>query len=65
MAQSFGVETDQTFFEKIKIFEAEVLKIINNGKGDTAGRPVCNDQQKEMCEYEYGEYFDWACKNCK
>lgn len=25
---------------------------------------ACNEKQREMCLFNHGEFFDWACENC-
>lgn len=61
LARALEVEIDQTFLEKVRAFEHEVLRIWN--EKDDKGR--CDDRQKEKCRLEFGEFFEWACKNCE
>lgn len=63
IAQALDVETDYNFFEKIRILEAEILRII--APDPSAGSGACNKEQKEKCKVEFGEYLEWACKNCE
>lgn len=58
MAKALDIESDQTFFEKIRAFESEVLRIWKD-KGH------CDEKQKERCKIEFGDFFEWACKNCE
>lgn len=25
----------------------------------------CDERQKKKCQIEFGEFFEWACKNCE
>lgn len=62
MAKALDIERDQTFFEKVRAFEIEVLRIWKE-KSDEEGH--CDEKQKEKCKIEFGEFFEWACKNCE
>jgi hypothetical protein len=58
IAQALHIATDRTFFEKLKVFEKAVLE------------QICEKQKSETCDpvkckFEYGEYFEWACENCR
>lgn len=61
MAKALDIESDQTFFEKVRAFEHEVLRIWQE-KASKEGH--CDDKQKEKCKIEFGEFFEWACGNC-
>lgn len=61
IAQALGVETDYSFFEKIHIIESKILEIIAPAKG---GEKECDNEQKEKCRIEFGEFLEWSCNNC-
>lgn len=62
MAKALKVEINQIFFEKVKAFENEVLRI---WKGKKKKDGPCDEEQKAKCQFEFGEFFEWACKNCE
>lgn len=60
MAKELGISTGQIFFEKLSIYEKEVLKILRSKKEE-----ICNEEQKGKCRLEFGEFFEWACGKCE
>lgn len=62
MADRLGISTGPSFFEKLRRYEMEALRIIAGKKGKSGG---CDEKQKEKCRFEFGEFFEWACKNCE
>lgn len=60
-AAALGIETGQIFFEKIRVYENEALKII---RGGAKAKQHCDEKQKEKCRIEFGEFFEWACLKC-
>jgi hypothetical protein len=60
IARALGIPLDHIFLSKLNLFEHQVLKILYGTDKDT-----CNEQQKEKCRFEFGEFFEWACKTCK
>ncbi|TAN40797.1 MAG: hypothetical protein EPN22_17010 [Nitrospirae bacterium] len=64
MADCLGIEKNQSFFEKIRIWEREVLKIWEEQR-KTGDNERCNEKKKSQCKLEFGEFFEWACSKCK
>lgn len=62
MADRLGIPTGTSFFEKLRVYEREALKIIAGEKDKSGG---CDEKQKEKCRVQHGEWMDWACKNCE
>ena len=60
MAKELGIAMGQVFFEKLRVYEKEALILFRQGKED-----VCDKKQKEICKMEFGEFYEWACKNCE
>ena len=60
MARGLGIQTGQIFFEKLRVYEREALKIFRQKKED-----ICDEKQKESCKLEFGEFFEWACGKCE
>lgn len=60
VARALDIPINHAFLLNLSLFEREVLEILNNmDEGD------CNKKQKESCRFQYGEYFEWACKSCE
>lgn len=53
--QMYGATKDD--IDMLAIVEEEMKK------QELAG--PCSDMQREKCKFEFGEWFEWACKNCK
>lgn len=58
IAGDIGMKRTERFYERLSIFEAEVMKFI---QGDSR----CDANQKEKCKIEFGEFLEWSCKNCE
>lgn len=59
IARDLGIKRTERLYQRLSIFESEIMKFIR-GKED-----VCDDKQKELCKYEFGNFAEWACKNCE
>ena len=60
LAKDIGIPRPAKFYEKLKIFEDEALKIFN--KKDSK---LCTHEKKEKCKIEFGDFLDWACSQCE
>lgn len=61
-AHDFDIETDNEFYEKLRVIENEVLEILDKQSKDK----ICDAGQKARCTAEFGEdYLAWACRQCK
>jgi len=58
IALARGIAFDGDFFRKIKIFETEALECLTKRKN-------CTEEDKKKCRIQYGEYLEWACKQCE
>ena len=61
VTKHFEVEITREFIMRLRIFEAEVLSMIQN----QSKNKICTAKEKANCQFQYGEYFEWACKNCE
>jgi len=59
VARAMGIARDVEFFAKVKIFEREMLNHLRGKKKES-----CTEEKKKFCKAQFGEYLDWACKNC-
>lgn len=59
VAETYEVPVNENFFAKLNTFEMTILTILSGGNGR-----MCTAKNKKECALEYGEYFEWACKNC-
>lgn len=62
MADRLSIPTGPSFFEKLRVYELEALKIISGKAGKSGG---CNEKKKEACRIQHGDWMDWACKHCE
>lgn len=60
-ANQLGISTGWQFFEKIRVYEAEALNVIRRGAD---AQNHCDEKQKERCRIEFGEFIEWACREC-
>ena len=58
MAPAYGLEPDQSLFDKLHAFETACLGIwLGSG---------CTERQKKKCTFEFGEeHMAWTCANCE
>ncbi len=56
MAPAYGIDPNQSLFDKLHAFETACLAI-----GTGAG---CTPKQKKNCEIEHGKHLKWTCANC-
>lgn len=48
------------------MFRELVMNFLGVGREEKkANKKTCNEAQKEFCKINFGEYFEWACENCK
>lgn len=59
MAPAFGLLLSQNFFEKLRLFERECLRI---WEGEQPGK--CSKAKKAECAYKFGKHLEWTCKRC-
>lgn len=62
MADRLEIPTGPSFFEKLKMYELEALKMLNERKVRTG---VCDENEKRKCRIQHGDWLEWACKNCE
>lgn len=59
MAPAFGLDANQSFFEKLRVFEAECLRI---WAAEASG--ACTEKKKQECAARHGKFLEWACSKC-
>jgi len=57
IGDELGITRDYLFYRKLKAFENEVLRHIDNKDG-------CSESKKAKCRLMFGSNMDWACENC-
>jgi hypothetical protein len=45
------------------LFREAILGFLGVGPAGKDGK--CTPSKKRKCQAEFGEFLDWACKNCK
>jgi hypothetical protein len=40
-----------------------IISVFTGGKD--AGKETCNEQTKENCRAEFGDFLEWACDKCE
>lgn len=59
MAKSCNIPLNPLFYEKLEAYENEALSIMGKGKGG------CTEKERENCKFQFGKYFEAACKTCE
>lgn len=65
IARGYGVQRTPRFFELVKVYEEEALKTIREKVKGAESAKECSEAEKRMCMEQFGEHFEWACKNCE
>lgn len=70
IAKAYGVPRDARFYELVKVCEEEALRVTREKakkkkEGDEGDEGECSEAEQRMCREQFGEHFEWACKNCK
>lgn len=65
IAQGIGISVDRDFLLKVACYEREALRILGEKLDKDKDDGVCNSHKKDECRIIFGDYFEWACKNCE
>lgn len=56
-----NIPLDTVYAMKVHAYERTALDLLNKH----TGKERCDDKKREFCKYQYGDLFEWTCKNCK
>jgi hypothetical protein len=62
-ADRMEIPSGPSFIARLRVFEDEVLRRIRTKSAGTENR--CDEAKRQRCTFEYGEYLDWMCTQCK
>ncbi|MEP9411905.1 MAG: hypothetical protein HRF42_11015 [Candidatus Brocadia sp.] len=49
------------------VFREAVLAFlgVKDDNGEKPAQEKCTAGRKKLCQFEYAEYLEWACQNCR